>query len=62
MEMTLMDQSAEIAKEILLALIHEKALRTAPIDTSRPEEINRFALEQVKEAYREIYATVKENH
>lgn len=60
--MTSMDQSAEITKEIILSLIHEKALRLVPGNTSRPEEINRFALEQVREAYKEIYATVKENH
>ena len=57
-----MDQSSEITKELVLALIHEKALRLVPNNTSRPEEINRFALEQVKEAYKEIYTTVKENH
>ena len=57
-----MDQSSEIAKDLLLALIREKALRLVPSNTSRPEEINRFALEQVKEAYKEIYTTVKGNH
>ena len=58
--MTQMDQSSEIVKELVLALIHEKALRLVPSNTSRPEEINRFALEQVKEAYKEIYTAVKE--
>ena len=57
-----MDQSSEITKELVLALIHEKALRLVPSNTSRPEEINKFAIEQVKEAYREIYTTVKEYH
>lgn len=53
-----MDQSSEIAKELVLALIREKALRLVPSNTSRPEEINRFALEQVTEAYKEIYDTI----
>ena len=60
--MTPMDQSSEIAKDLLLALIREKALRLVPSNTSRPEEINRFALEQVKEAYKEIHNIVSQKH